>query len=257
MTNTNNADFSWKSLYTVGGVAALMAGVLFRRNLAVEVSMFSKVFAPAAVSDWFELLQNNRLLGLTYLHVFDLVNYALVGLMFLALYTVLNRVNKSSAAIAAGCALLGIAVYFSTNTALSMLSLSEQYAAATTDVQRSLLLSAGQSMLALNRFSSSGAHPGTGGLISLLLMATAVMIASFVMMRSNVFTRLTAYVGIVAGALDLAYCFAYVFFPKADGHILALLFIPAAGLLLMVWHTMVGWKLCQLARFEQKLKPGQ
>jgi len=43
MTNANKTDISWKSLYTVGGMAALIAGVLFRRNLAVEIRMLSKV----------------------------------------------------------------------------------------------------------------------------------------------------------------------------------------------------------------------
>jgi hypothetical protein len=200
------------------------------------------------VSDWFALLQSNRLLGLAYLNIFDLVNYALLGLMFLALYAALRRDNKSFIAIATAIGLVGIAVYFASNTAFSMLSLSDQYATATTDAQRATLLAAGQALLAINRFTGPGAHPGTGGYISLLLIATAGMITSVVMIRSTVFNRATAYAGILASVLDMAYCVAFAFVPIVDSETLAISFIPAAGLFLMIWHIMVGWKLYKLGK---------
>jgi hypothetical protein len=253
VANAETLDSGWKSLYRVGGVAALIAGVLFRRNIAAEIALFGSRPSPVTVSDWFALLQSNRLLGLSYLNVFDVVNYALVGLMFLALYAVLKRANKGYMAIAMTFGFLGIAVYFASNTALSMLSLSDQYAAATTDAQRTTLLAAGQVMLAMNRFGSPGAHPGAGGYVSLLLVAVAGMTTSVVMLRSTVFNRATAYVGILASAFDLAYCVAYVFVPAADSELLAVCFIPAAGLLLMIWHIMVGWRLYQLGRMEGKM----
>lgn len=243
---TSNSD--WKSLFRVGGLAALTAGVLFRRNLAAEISLFSAYKPPVTVSDWFVLLHSHRLLGLSYLNLFDLVNYALLGLMFLALSAVLRGVNKSYLAIALLLAFLGIAVYFASNTALSMLSLSDQYATATTDAQKTMLLSSGEAMLALNRFTSPGAHPGSGGYLSLLLIAVAGMITSMVMLRSNVFNRSAASVGILASAFDLAYCISYVFVPAVDSELLSIIFMPVAGLLLMVWHSMVGWRLYQLSK---------
>jgi hypothetical protein len=204
VSNAKTSDSDWKSLYRVGGLAALISGVLFRRNIAAEIGLFSKQEPPVTVSDWFALLQSNRLLGLSYLNIFDIVNYALVGLIFLALYAALRRTNKSYMAIAAALGFLGIAVYFASNTAFSMLSLSDQYAATTTDAQRTMLLAAGKAMLAINRFSDPGAHPGTGGYISLLLIAVAGMITSFVMLQSYVFNRATAYVGSLASGFDLA-----------------------------------------------------
>jgi len=256
VTNAETLDSGWKSLYRVGGVAALIAGVLFRRNIPAEIGLFSQHTAPVTVINWFALLQSNRLLGLSYLNIFDIVNYALVGLMFLALYAVLKPINKSYMAIATAFALLGIAVYFASNTAFSMLSLSAQYSAATNEAERTMLLAAGQAMLAINRFSSPGAHPGTGGYISLFLIAVAGLITSFVMLRSDVFNRATGYVGILANAFDLAYCIAFVFLPTIDSELLSIIFIPAAGLFLMIWHIMVGWRLYQLWKATPPYKAG-
>lgn len=76
-------DAEWAGLVHLGGVAALIAGLLIRRNLGAEIALFSGQPQPDTVTDWLILLQRNRLLGLAYLNLFDLVNYALVGLMFL------------------------------------------------------------------------------------------------------------------------------------------------------------------------------
>ena len=144
VVDTGASNDSWKGLFIVGGVAALVAGVVFRRNLGPEVYLITGQAPPVSAIDWFTLLQDNRLPGLTLLNLFDVVDYALAGLMFLALCVALWRYNKSYSLIATVLGFVGIAVFFASNTALSMLTLSDQYAAATTDAQRSIFLAAGQ-----------------------------------------------------------------------------------------------------------------
>jgi hypothetical protein len=78
------------------------------------------------------------------------------------------------------------------------------------------------------------------------------MITSVVMLRSAVFNRATAYVGILASAFDLAYCLAFALVPRVDSQLLAIIFIPVAGLFSMIWHIMVGWKLYQLGTHTLK-----
>lgn len=245
-------DPAWAGLVRSGGVAALIAGVVFRRNLGVEIALFSAQKQPDTVIGWFTLLQQHRLLGLAYLNLFDLVNYALVGMLFLALYAVLGQANKSGMTVALALGFVGIAVYGASNTAFSLLALSDHYVAAPSAAERDGVLAAGQALLALNRFSSPGAHPGAGGYLSLLLIAAAGMISSVAMLRSNLFSRATGYAGIVANGLDLAYCLAFAFVPGADRELLAVSFIPAAGLFLMVWHIMAGWRLYRLGAAAPK-----
>ena len=76
----------WQPLYRVGSIAALLAALLFRRNIGAEVSLLTGVAAiPQTAGGWFTLLQTNPFLGLSFLACFDLANYALEGLVFLAL----------------------------------------------------------------------------------------------------------------------------------------------------------------------------
>jgi len=168
--------------------------------------------------------------------------------MYLALFAALKRINRNLMLVATCLAIIGITVFFASTTAFSVLALSDQFANTISEAEKSTLLAAGQALLAVNRFSSPGAHPGTGGFLSLLLIAVAGMLASLVMLKSAAFNRVTASVGIVASGLDLAYCFAFAFLPAIDSELLAVLFIPAAGLFLMIWHILVGWRLLKLGK---------
>jgi hypothetical protein len=237
--NMEKADAAWKSLYIVGGAAAIIAGLIFRRNIGPEVSLLTGQMPPASALDWFTLLQDNRLLGLAFLNVFDVVDYALVGLMLLALYAALKRYDKSYTLIAMALGLVGIAAYFASNMALSVLSLSDQYAAATTEAQRSMLLAAGQAILAI--YNPGVIHQGTGVYMGFLLVAAAGLIISAVMLRSPIFGRATAYAGVLASTLDLASCITIAFAPAMNVYLLS-----AAGLLLMIWHILIGIRLLQL-----------
>jgi hypothetical protein len=243
MTTIKTSQSGWESLYKIGGAAALLAGVFFRRNIAAEIGLFAGQASPVTVVEWFTLLQNNRLLALSLLNIFDLVNYVLVGGMFLALYMALRKTNQSLMTIAAASGLAGIVVYFASNTALSLLALSDQYAAAATEAQKSSLEAAGQALLALTRFGTPGGQPGAGGYISLLLVALSTLLTSIVMLKSDIFNRLSAIAGILAGSFDLGYCLAFAFLPGADPELLAVIFIPAAGLFLMIWQIMTGFRL--------------
>jgi hypothetical protein len=233
----------------VGGWAALIAGILFRRWLGAEVMLLQNSgilrFAPVpengSVADWFALLQGHPLVGLALLDAFDIVNYALVGLVFLALYAALRRANRSAMTLALALCLVGVAVYFASNHAFAMLSLSNQYAAATTDTQRSMLLAAGQALLAMDDF-----YQGGGGVnLSFYLVTLAGLIIAVVMRRGDVFNKATAYVGIVANAFGLGVLLTLAFAPL-------LTFIPlsASAPFLLVWYILIGLRLLRLGRLD-------
>jgi hypothetical protein len=91
--------------------------------------------------------------------------------------------------------LVGIAAYFASSTAFNMLSLSDQYAAATTDAQRSMFLAAGQAMVAI--------WTGTAFDVGYVIEGVSLLIIAVVMLRSTVFSKVTASVGILLGVMSL------------------------------------------------------
>lgn len=80
------------------------------------------------------------------------------------------------------------------------------------------------------------------------LIELAGLITSLVMFRTPPFKPITAYIGLAASALDLAYCMAYVALLGVNSELLGVVFIPPAGLFWMAWHILVGWQLFRLGR---------
>ncbi|TKJ46920.1 hypothetical protein CEE34_06480 [Candidatus Aerophobetes bacterium Ae_b3a] len=246
VTDAETADSQWKGLYKVGGAAALIVAVL----LPIEIIVMTAYPLPSTAIGYFTLFQSNRLIGLLDLYLLEIPVYALFVPLFLALYAALRRANESYMALATTLAIIGITVFLATNNPFSMLSLSDQYAAATTDAQRSLFLAAGQAMLAnTNQRAVEGFNMG------FLLVSVAGLIVSAVMLRSNIFSKVTAYVGILASALSLTDYFRVAFVPAA---VLLLLFLALAScLLLLIWYILIARRLFQLGRLEKKTLPQQ
>jgi hypothetical protein len=118
---------------------------------------------------------------------------------------------------------------------LSVLPLSDQYAAATTEAQRAALLAAGEALNALGT-----AMPET---IGFLFMAVAGLIISLVILRGETFDKTTAYVGILAGVITFVNDISVVIAPS-----IADILMPINGLFWLVWWIMVSWGLFRLGK---------
>ena len=166
--------------------------------------------------------------------------YVMFALVFLALYVALREADQGFMAIALIFSLLGAGIFLATNNPFSMLSLSNQHAAATTDAERTMLLAAGKAVL------TNTSQRVVGGFnVGLFLVSVAGLIMSSAMLRSSVFSKATACVGIMAWALSLL---DYLRQIVTQSEIIALLVILPHTLLLVVWFVLVGRKLYQLGR---------
>jgi hypothetical protein len=244
-TNSNKiSDPNSKSLYLVGGVAALIIVVMYLLALIIYIPP-TLAGPPENVIEWFTLFQEDPIVGLFFLGFADIIIVISTGPMFLALYTALNEVNKTWSLIATSFAFVGIAVYLATNTAFSMLALSHQFAITTTAADKSLLLAAGESILAMSE--------GTGGrYMSLPLIWLCILIISLVMQRSKSFSKLTAWAGIVGFPLLIAGTpFAGYTTTGPSTPIVSLIIAISylgGGLLSLLWYILVGLRLIKLGR---------
>jgi len=241
--NAEAADSAYNSLYKLGGAAAWIVVLL----TLGEVIGFAFYPQPSTVSGWFTLLQSNRFIGLLDFWGLEVPMYAMFALVFLALYVVLKRASEGRMAIAITLALLGIGIFLATNNPFSMLSLSNQHAAATTEAQRSALLAAGQALLA-----NTGQRAVGGFNMGLFLVSVAGLIVSSVMLQSRTFSRGTAFIGILAHALALA---DYLRQALTQSATIALLVILPGALFLVIWFGLVCRRLSQLGHPERNALP--
>ena len=216
---------TWKGLYKITGVALL--SLLASYPFQIIVFMISR--PPTTVLGWFTLIQTNRLTGLSFDILFLAQNLPFL-LVLLALYVALRRVNESLMAIAITLGLMGIVTLIVARPIFELVSLSDQYTAATTEAQRSMFLAAGQAILEI--------RSGTAFNVSYVIGAVAMILNCAVMLQSKIFSSATAYVGILANVIGLGY------------------YIPTIGiyvaifsvLLLWIWYILLAHRFFQLSR---------
>lgn len=190
-TNPENhsVDPRWHGLLKAGvGAGIAMLGIMI-----LQIVIFTVWPPPDTTDGFFDLFQRSWLLGLLSMDLLYILNNALLVPIYLALYAALRREAESAMLIALVFGLVGIAAYFASNTAFEMLALSDQYAAAVSEARRTALLGAGESILAIYR--------GTAFNVYYVLNAAALLILAVVMLRSRVFSKTTARIGLAAGIL--------------------------------------------------------
>ena len=178
-SNTSTGT-TWSWLYRIAGAAALVSVAM----IAVAIGVYTFSPPPSTVLGSFAQFQGSRLVGLIDLDLPMLLDSVLMIPIFLALYVALRRVSEQFMALGTTLGLIGIAVYLTSNPSFSMLALSDQYGAATSEAQRSMLLAAGQVMMTT--------WQGTAYDVSYVLGGIAGLILAVVMLQSNVFGKTTA-----------------------------------------------------------------
>ncbi|HET9587846.1 MAG TPA: DUF4386 family protein [Anaerolineales bacterium] len=242
VSNVESRDSYWSSLYKRGGIAALFAVLVALTDMCLTF-LPSGAEQPGTMTavDWFNLFQENWFFGLRNLGLLpNILTLVLLIPVFLALYGAHRQVNPVYAALAVILSLVGTAMYISNNAAFPMLTLSAKYAAATTEAQRTLLVAAGEAILAHGEDFTPGAFMG------FLFGETAIIAISFVMLRGGIFSKVSAYSGILGGFFLTIFTVWATFIPLLFE--ISMLLAMIGGLLSIVWYILTARTLFHLSR---------
>lgn len=223
-------DPSWKSMYKIGGISAILYMVLALvvPTLQVLTMEYFEMTAEYGGAEFLQFIAENRLWWLI-AQTLLLGGSILAIVAFVALFAALKQIDKSYAAIGAVIAvttqILFVAYY---PVLLGTIYLSDKFVTASAD-QQVLLGTAADSLMAINNAFNPLYEP---------LLAISILFFSLVMLK-GVFHKSVAYLGIATCAAA----------------IIGISLWPIVGvgyfwwwIFYLVWFIAVGWKLYQLGK---------
>jgi hypothetical protein len=237
IVNTNNSTVeeagvraapAWKGLYRTGGVCLFLIGVIY-----IACSLISIVQGSPPVTDsepYLKSLATHSVSARITFRLFALTDFLLLPAV-LALYLALRQIARNAMLVAVALMILFIVLDLAITemNSLTLVKLTRHYAASTTDMQRSAYTAAEDYALATLPLAT---------FYSFVVSSIGLLIVSVVMLK-GVFSRPTAYAGIVASIEGIVGGF-YVLLPA-----LALLLIPCL-IAFGIWSLLAGLRLCKL-----------
>lgn len=225
----------WKNFYTIAGLAALL---IVAAGIADTIlSMVAGEAAPnhaVPVTEWFHLFETSPITALSNLGLINIITLSLGIPVYLALFHVHRQTNPAFAGLAATLYFIGVAIYISSNTVFSMLAISSQYALAS-DSQRVFLEEAARAALAQGADLTPGTFMGLG------YTQLGGLIMALVLLRAGVFSKKTAWPGILGFACMLIFFILTAFVPQLFST--AMLTSLIGGLALMIYHILIAFRL--------------
>lgn len=228
-TNIHSFDTRWKDLYKIAGVAAIISELVILLGI---VTYFIYPYTPGkdTTESILLLLQTDPLGGLISLDIFLFIGNLFSLMLFLALYISLRQVNESVAVIALAVGVIGLILLIPARPILEIFNLSKAFTSTTTEAEKNQILAAGTTLLAQ--------FDGIGWYMNTLLGGLSLLASSFLMLRSNLFNKATAYVGIVT---NLILCMFVI--PPIS---IFMLFLCLPGY--MIWYFLLARRFFQLGR---------
>ncbi len=213
VTDAETGDSRWNWLYKVSGAAALILGLLF---LAAIMSLIDAGLRPGTINNSLSLFQNNWLV------VIFKLNAGFDGVQFDRLY----GLNPLDIGIMVLVAMMYLGVYI----ALRRTSRIWSFVAAVMPILGIIIFIA-------TKLAGRSGVMGAG------------LVISFVMLRSNIFGKMLAVLGVLACVLLLAGDFGTT--ANSHSNIVAIL-IGVGYVLLMMWFFLIGRRLFQLGQSGSK-----
>jgi hypothetical protein len=223
-------DPETKQLYRVGGISAIVLGLSY----IVIIALYAVGGAPpSAAEEWLKYLHGHAATWWTILGLSVLTDCLFVPVA-LSLYHVLKDVNRNAMLAGAGFlvlfVILDLAVTWPNYS--SLLTLSVQYAAATSDAQRAACVAAAHGAAAV-------LTSGLVGVYAILVPSLGYLIVGLIMLKAT-FSRVTGYVGMASGILGIVSVVG-PFFLRALG-----LAIVVGSVLTTTWVLLLGRRLYRL-----------
>jgi hypothetical protein len=232
---------SWKWIYKLGAVAALIA---MSANLADIILGFGGTdmvtYGTKSAIEWFSIYQTSWFRGVYALGILNIVYMLAMLPVYFALFGAHFEKQAVATALTVVIFITAMAMYISNNAAIPLLVLSGKYSLASSELERNILVAAGEAVL------SRGEDFTAGSFTPLFLSGLAAICISIIMLRGGIFGKVHAWIGLVGFTFLSLFTIIATFVPAL--YAFAFYFLGSiGGLFALSWFALTARRFFQLA----------
>jgi drug/metabolite transporter superfamily protein YnfA len=236
-----NSKEKIKNIYLAGALTSLIVILLTILDIIIgSITGGDLTAIPITSAEKFAQLQEHHMLGLYNLDLMNLIVSIFFIPTFVALYLSIKNDNEPFGLLSLIIFTIGTTVFIINNAALPMLDLSHKYQTAESIEQKNLFAAAGEALLA------KGAHGSLGVLPGFILVTLSELLISLAMIKGVMFSKATAFFGILGTTLLLIYIILVTFYPLSKEY--ATLFAAPGGILSLIWMILFTVRLFKLSK---------
>ena len=232
MSPDSVAEPAERTLFRVGGISAIALGSSYLVITALYVLAGA---VPSGGEAWLEYLAGHTAVWWAILGLSVLTDFLFLPVAW-SLYVALKSANGNATLVSVSLlvvfAVLDLAVTWPNYA--SLLSLSGDYAAATTDAQRAASVAATSYPLAVLTSSLFAVY-------AILVPSLGILVVSLVMLK-GVFGKSTAYLGVLTGILGIVSVVGPFFLKALDATVIV------TSVLTTLWVLFVGYRMLRFDR---------
>jgi hypothetical protein len=226
---------SYRAVFRFGWISCLLLIIYSLLTLFITAVLGPP---PQTAEGIFNMLSGSRFFGLLRLDILTVFMMPLYYVLFYCIYAALRENSREAVFLPTLLVFAGLTMFLAAPSAFSYLDLSDKYQMAADSVQKARFVSAGEAIIASDLWHGTGAKIG-----GILIQAGAVAVSA-IMLKSKVFNKPVAYVGIAVHGLDLLHIVIGLFAASAGSVLMA-----AAGTLYLVWFPLLGFRFYSLDKY--------
>lgn len=228
----NAVDPKWKGMYRLGGLSAFLLVV----GYLILIALFVPVYPPPSDGQaMLEYLDGKTTVWWAIIGVSALTDILYAAIAF-SLYLALKGINRDAMLVATGFKWLFVVLELAISWPIyaGLISLSGSYAEAATVAQR-------EAYAATASYATGVLDSTVLAVYTIVFPAIGTLLIGLVM-RKGVFSKTTAYLGVVGGILGIVSVVEPLFVDALKPTIIF------ASLLYTVWYLLVGFRLYRLGQ---------
>ena len=229
----------WKFFYKIGAISVFLAVLV----------MLTEIFLTAlpdggrvelTIEQLFDMYNRNWFMAMRYMGLINIIASTLMLPVFYSLYGLYRHNLKVFASFSLILSFIGYVIFMADNTTFACLELAEKYFKEISDTNKTILLSAGEALIAKGASHTPGTFPG------FLIGQIAGIFFSIIILNGKVLNKSTGILGLIGFSFLLIFevisSFVGTLFFES------MIFAMVGGIVTLVWYVLIGLGLLKNSR---------